>query len=296
MRLCLTRRLVVIALLMLLGFGAVIYPAGSIALAKDDRPECNNPPDDPNIPWPPPWCRVDRNSSTRSVRSLLLRLSAPTSQAAVAGKPIVYDFAVLNAGKRNVRDVRLVLPFNPDTYQLIDVTLSRPDAWVRSVTGGQLVIDLVELPRTETITASVRLMFASNLPATADLAMRGQVQSKSVKPEPAIWSNRLFFKIGQAPSSTFDLTAADHVTDGSATLSLDFDGFASNELVSVWYHPIGGTSSALPMSKADGTGSLSYPLARSLFQPGTYQVVAYGRYSHLTVIRYLVVTDCCIQG
>ena len=278
-------------------FSMAVSLGAQPALAEDNRPICGRRPDDHSIPWPPPWCRLAETPTTRSARSLLLRLAAPGAQVAGPGQVVRYDLVILNAGTQAARDVRLVVPFAANTQQLLDVALSSQEAWVSSASAGMLAVDVLAIGQGEAITATLRFTLAPELPADADLAPRAQIQSVRLANGPTVWSNRLFARAGQAIRSSFDLTDPQRSVDRAGdTLALGFDGFASNERVSAWLQRVGEPAAAIAPAYADALGAATYALSTAQLAPGSYQLVLYGQHSQVTVTRALTVSDCCVGG
>src|SRR5262249_61943898 len=63
------------------------------------------------------------------------------------------------------------------------------------------------------------------------------------------------------------------------TFAVAYDGFASHELVSLWYHRPDGVVVGLGEVRVDGQGQLAYSLAATSLASGRYILVAHGHCS-----------------
>jgi hypothetical protein len=203
---------------------------------------------------------------------------------------VIYQLVARNQGTGIANNILVVLPFTPGVQAIETVTFSSPNAWVSAILTNAIELRPGLLHRDETVTATLRLRTAPASQLGTLLATRAQLQS-SHDSEPR-FSNRVSLAVSTADASASTVPLKITPSSGPPATSFDitYDGFASNERVSLWYHPLEGAVVSLGEIHADAQGiaTLRFPATR--FASGRYQLVAYGQCSQVSAVGAFTVT------
>lgn len=254
---------------------------GDVALAQA-RPTF--PPDRPTFPTP----RADEREPDTT--DICLRLTAEPNTLAKPAGTIIYRLVARNSGRGRATNLQARVPFVPETQTLLDATFTKSDAWVSAILTDTIEIKVESLDRDETLTATLRLRTAPNAQTGSSIPVQSQV----------VWdgqqniasSNRVSLLIADVDGSnlTVPLKIAPPIGDVTTNFTVAYDGFASNERLSIWYHSPDGHVVALDETWADGQGKIKINLPATNLLSGRYMLVVYGQCSGVSAIGTLTVT------
>ena len=179
-----------------------------------------------------------------------------------------------------------MLAFAPDTQQLLDATFSDAGAWVSAVLTETIELRFDRLMSNQTISATLRLRISPAAPFGRDLTTRAQARWGGG----TSFSNRARLVVGEASDATALAPLAITPPSGTPATTVDvaYDGFASNESVSLWYHLPDSSAVGLGTVRADAQGCIVYRLTATTLGAGRYNVVAYGQYSGISATGTVV--------
>ncbi|NNJ11858.1 VWA domain-containing protein [Chloroflexales bacterium ZM16-3] len=192
-----------------------------------------------------------------------------------------------NNGKGDADDTEITLPFDPNLVSVLDATFSRGSGWVSQLNSDSIVMNTGHLDANgDSVSATVR--FEVNASAAVGETIRSQADFT--------WSDKA--SGGSGTTNATYLTVSDGSTsvpffalevtpfNGPAGTTHDFRGtfFAPGEPVAFWYDTPAGDSVEVGRVTADSNGVAETSLDTSGLPPGTYTMVAYGIWSHITAV------------
>jgi hypothetical protein len=252
------------------------------AVAAPQKPKCPHRPIGWTGKWPPSWCYED--TSAMSKADVLLHLTAPQEKGRGAAATRSYQLVARNNGRGAADSATLILPFDPTLQAVVDVHFSSARAWVSEAPTGTLKMQLGELGGGDVVTATVRLRTLATAPIGTSLTVRAWVEWHAKANSGKARSNRLQLTITQ--DGVRNSLAALDMTPSKGTPSTLFktiyDGFSSNERVSVWYHGPNGAAVGLGEFLADAEGRVDYDLSAKKLAGGRYTIVMYGQFSQVS--------------
>jgi hypothetical protein len=240
------------------------------------------PPPPPRPVPVPPGCGT-RRASSLSAADVCLRLSSDPGGATAPDQIVTYQLVARNGGRGDASDVRITLPFAPEAQALLDAAFSSPGAWVSALLTDAIGLRLGTLKRDQAITATLRLRTSPNARLGRDLTTRAQVGWGD---SGSGLSNRAWLVV--APAASDGMAAPLTITPSSGspdtTFAVTYDGFASDERVSLWYQRPDGGNIGLGEVQADRQGRMDYRLVASALGAGRYTLVAAGQCSQVSAV------------
>ena len=92
-----------------------------------------------------------------------------------------------------------------------------------------------------------------------------------------------------ASTSTVSLAIDPYAGLPTAVFAIAYDGFASNERVSLWYNRPDGDAVGLGEVRADAQGRLNHSIPATMLPIDRFTLVAYGQCSRVTAVGVLEV-------
>jgi hypothetical protein len=206
---------------------------------------------------------------------------------------MTYQVVAHNSGRGDASDLRMMLPFTPDAQTPLDTTFSSASGWVSEVLTDALELRLGPLKRDETITATLRLRINPTAQLGRDLATRAWFQWSARHGSGGGLSNQAPLVVARQAANQQDVLLAIEPRTGvpTMTFAITYDGFASNEHVSLWYQQPDSASVGLGELQADTQGRIAYHLAATALRAGRYTMVAYGQCSRVSAVRAFEVVE-----
>jgi hypothetical protein len=242
---------------------------------------------DPVIPCPPPPIPPpeDCNTKKEAPLDLYIRLMADPNGSIMPGQLITYQLAAQNSGRRTADHVHIAMSFPQELEEVTNVAFTKPDAWVSLVQAGEIEMQLGALQSGEIVTATLRLRTNASARLGSTIAARARMFWEGKRKEPAL-SNIMELTVAPTPAykTHVQLKASSPGKPGAQAVGLIYDGFASRELIGLWYNHPSGRVVSLGQSRADTQGKLDYNLDIATLDPGRYELVAQGRYSRVVVV------------
>jgi hypothetical protein len=256
----------------------------AVALAAPELPTCPPRPLDPKIKWPPSWCKLPKPTSVATA-GLLLGLAVDPNRAVAPEAIATYQVVARNAGRGTAKNIKLVVPYNPELQAVLDTRFSPPGGWVGAVLSDTIELRLGQLGAGAVATATVRLRTLANARLGAGLSVRARAEWMGGRHGTAL-SNRVALVVARANASEPTVPLAISPEEGSAgtTFDIGYDGFSSSEQVSLWYHQPDGSIVGLREVQADAQGRVAYPLAAANLPSGQFRLVAYGQASQVSAV------------
>jgi hypothetical protein len=285
-----------------LGMGPVFnaLPPGLVAVSADtDLPPCPPPPEDPNIPWPPYPCKEEPPPEPSpsppmphaKSADLSLCLEAEPSGTLRPSDTIIYRLVAYNYGRDDATSVHVLFSFIGGAQEVVNATFTSADAWVSAVLTDELEMWLGPLKAGEAVTATLLLRIAPGAPLGLNLTNRARMEWADEGLGGAGLSNRVSLAVAATavgnPTALLDI--AQPAGALTTTLAATYDGFASNEAVSLWYHRPDGGAVGAGNARADAQGRLSYSLATDELTAGRYLLVAHGLCSRVSAVGVFAV-------
>jgi hypothetical protein len=216
--------------------------------------------------------------------ALCLRLTVPTTLA--PGAVTSYQFVVRNDSRGRAKPITVTLPFAADIQQVVDVSFSDPDAWVSALFSETVQLRLPALPGGTVVTATFRLRTADTAALGRILTTRAQLHQGDT----LLVSNRMasVVSISRVDDANAQLTVEPFGKDEDTGYLLSYDGFASEERVSLWIQKANGDVTSLGIAQANRGGAIAVSLRTASLEAGEYRIVAYASCSDLTAIGRLI--------
>jgi|GEM_PF-5078940 len=244
---------------------------------------CPPPPASPDVPPAPVPCEEEVEEDEPTLPGeVCLQLSADPEDLVAPGETITYAISVYNGGYSRIKNLRIFVPIDPTSLSLLEMTSSQGYAWVREILSDGVAIQIDYLDNDEEIDIALRLLVQDTAEADFRVTERVSMTWPALAPGRQVLSNQL--DLG-AESETGPDSPAPLLVDGRelpARVTLSYDGFASEEVVSLWYDQPGGSTVPLGEMRADEQGRLEVALAVDTLAAGTYGMVAYGHCSDVT--------------
>jgi hypothetical protein len=272
--------IILIAYLGVLNSKASHAVGSNLALAQA-RPTF--PPDRPTFPPTP-------HAHEAQPEDICLRLAAEPSSMSIPAGTVIYRLAAQNNGRGRAANVHVRLPFVPDTQTLLDAHFTKPNAWLSAILTDSIELHFGSLVGDEIVTATLWLRTAPNAQIGTSIATRARVDWDG-QANTAL-SNRVSLVIARADASNaiVPLEIAPATGDSAANFAIIYDGFASHEQVSMWYHQPDGRVVALGEMRADTQGRISLTFPEAVLASGRYMFVAYGQCSQVTAVGSFTVS------
>jgi hypothetical protein len=196
---------------------------------------------------------------------------------------MAYQLVAHNSGRGDAAATQITLPFAADALTLVDTTFSSPGAWVSAVLTGAVELHMASLKHDQTITATLRLRTSPDTRIGRDLTTRARVRWGS---SGLGLSNRSALVVGPRAAGQQSARLAIAPPEGTPTTTfvVVYDGFASNERVSLWYQRPDGGNTALGEARADAQGRIAYTVAARALPAGRSTLVAYGQCSLVSAV------------
>jgi hypothetical protein len=249
-------------------------------------------------------------SSTSSGRTVNLHITVQPT-AAAQGASFTDTITVTNVGQDTANNVRISVPFDSSTLQLLGVQFNTPGAWVTSVAANQFQANLGGIgsqgQQVQLIASFAALpghSLSSALPSSIEYhyshngqSHGGTITTELLAPQAAV--------AGQSVSASVALMAG-------GTLPISSAIFAPGEAVAFWYNAPDGTVVPLYIRNgqvtteqqhkeqladgtthernngeylnADGQGAIATQLSTNGLEAGAYSVVAHGLSSNATAV------------
>jgi hypothetical protein len=228
---------------------------------------------------PPPGCATP-------AADIILCLLVEPSGAVPPASIVTYQLAARNSGRGDATDIRVTLPFASDVQAPLDAMFSDSGAWVTAVLTDAIELRLDALKRDQTITTTLRLRISPIAPIGHDLTTRARLRWSGLDGGNMRLSNRAPLIVAQraADHQPVSLVIAPPTGVPTTTFAATYDGFASHERVSLWYHRISGASVSLGETRADTQGRIAYSLPAAGLTEGNYTLVVYGQCSQVSAV------------
>jgi hypothetical protein len=203
---------------------------------------------------------------------------------------MTYQLAAHNSGRGDAADVRIRLPIAPDVQTPLEAAFGDSSAWISAVLTDAIELRFPTLRRDQTITATLWLRISPAAPLGRDLTTRARLSWGGH--DDVRLSNLAPLVVARASASRQPATLAIDTATGTPAPAfvVAYDGFASDEQASLWYHRDGGAAVSLGEVQADARGRMEYRFAASSMGIGHYTIIAVGRYSQVSAVGTLVVS------
>jgi hypothetical protein len=222
-----------------------------------------------------------------------LRLTTEPKGAIGPGQIATYQLVAHNSGRGAADALRGSLPFAPEAQTLLDATFTSPSAWVSTILSNAVELRLGALKSGQTVTATLRLRTSQDAAMGRELTTRARFQWNSRGGSSAGVSNPTQFIIGQdsARSAIAPLGVTPSAGPPSTAFAVVYDGFASGERVSLWYHGPDGKATGLNELQANMEGRITYTLSIPALRAGQYQIRAFGQCSQVSAAGIFTITE-----
>jgi hypothetical protein len=202
-----------------------------------------------------------------------------------------YQLVARNSGRGDASDVRITLPFAADAQTPLDAMFSTPTGWVSAVLTETVELRLGALKRAQTITATLRLRISPAAQLGRDLATRALFHWSARHSSGSGLSNHAPLIVAEQAAEQRLAALAITLASGppTTTFAITYDGFASNEHVSMWYQGPDGGNVGLGDVRADPQGRATYHLMAATLPTGRYNVSASGQCSQIAAVGTFVI-------
>lgn len=238
---------------------------------------------------PVPSDHSSRRSAVASPYDMCTRLTVNLATTIRAAEIATYQVVAHNNDQHDARGVQISFPILPTLQSLVDVTFTRPNAWVSAVLTDAVELHLGMLTHNETVTATIRLRTSPDAPLNSTVTTQSRISwDGRGEARPAL-SNRVSLTVAstETTSGTPSLDIA-HIDGSPQMVSVSYDGFASNEQIGLWYNGADGSVKSLGDTRADSQGQMTLILATNTLPPGSSTFVARGACSQVVVTGRLV--------
>lgn len=200
------------------------------------------------------------------------------------GDLLTYTVVLTNRGRGLARDARISLPLDQRLASVVDAQFSHGSAWVSTLRPDLLEFRSGALVSGTVLTATLRLRMAPELPDGTPIESRLRLSWSDATGGGSGLSNARVVVLGTTIPATGVLPVDPPAGPVAQKRTLSSNAFIPGEPVGLWYHSEGGQAVGLGTHAVDSGGVLSFSFDPQTLAPGSYQVVAQGLWSSMTLV------------
>lgn len=208
------------------------------------------------------------------------------------GEIITYTIRLKNDSSADADYIQVTLPFDPAQLTLLDVHFTQETDWVTARKQDRITLMFRNLERGKVITADVSLRVANDLPNGTVINMWARYQwGDGTSGENDKMSNAAPLVVADSPVSAPWTWMVVDPPRGTAQSQFGFfsDRFLPQEPVVFWLNTPDGPRAMDKIGTVDLNGRLWFDYGAAGLQPGSYQMVAYGKRSEIIAVVTFIV-------